>query len=110
LERHVEEDSMHFISEAAGHLDPLASLMWRQIGCVDIVPRHFRYQSRTQQRAQCRKYKPLIALFRDVVEQNAAQHVAGKRRDSAAFEPGRLARSRQSNRQDDVTLWRFRGL
>src|ERR1700727_1404764 len=70
FQRNVEEDGLGLIAEALGHLDPLPAFVGREIGCVEVVPGHFRDQAGSQQRAERGKYKPLVALFGNVVKQD----------------------------------------
>ena len=78
VERHIEEDRLHLVAEALGHLDPLAALVDGEVGCVHVVPRHLGDEARAQQRAQRGKDQALVALLLDVVEEDVAQQIAGE--------------------------------
>ena len=79
-----------------------------QVGRVHVVPRHLRNQPRPQQAPQRRKHQPLVPLVGDVVKEQRPQQIARKRRHPAALVPGRLARARETNRQNHVSLGRLR--
>src|SRR5438067_2491930 len=88
LQRHVEEDGVHFVAESAGHLDPLPTLMRRQVGGIDIIHRTFGDKAGAKQRAQGREDETLIALLGLVIEEKLAQGITGERHHSASLEPG----------------------
>ncbi len=50
-------------------------------------------QTRFQHRSQIRENEILKPLFRGIVEEQGTQHIARKRSDVMAFEPGTLAGS-----------------
>ena len=46
--RNVKEYGLDFEAESAGHLDPLAAFVRREVGGVDVVPRHLRDEACAQ--------------------------------------------------------------
>ena len=82
---------MYLILEALGHLDPLAALMRREVGRIDIVPGHPGDQPCPQRRTKGGEDEALVALLGDVVEEEVAEQVARERGDAAALVSGGLA-------------------
>ena len=91
IEGNVEEDRLHFVSEALGHLDPLAALVDGEIGRVHVVCGHAGDEPGTKERTQGGKDQALVALLLDIVEENIAKQVTGERRNPAAAEPSGFA-------------------
>src|ERR1035437_7229518 len=101
IEGNVEEDRLHFVSEALGHLDPLAALVDGEIGRVHVVCGHAGDEPGTKERTQGGKDQALVALLLDIVTEDVAQQFAGERGDAAAAEPGGLSRAGQPDGKDD---------
>ena len=82
--------------------------MRRKVGRIHIVPWHLRDEACTQQASKRAEHQALIALVGYVIKKNGAQHIAGKRLNAPTLVPGRLARSRQTNREHHVSARRLR--
>ncbi len=87
LEGYVEKDGVDFVVVILGQLNPMLAFFRSEIGGVDVVHGPTGDKTRFQHGAQVGKDKILITLFANIVEEQGAQHVAGKGNDVVAFEP-----------------------
>jgi len=90
LQRHIEEDGMHFVLVILSQLDPVLAFLRREVRGIHIIHGTLGDEARLEHRAQIGKYEILKTLLAHIVKQKRTHHVAGEWNHIVALEPRAL--------------------